>query len=216
MNGATVAELLADLIGPAANVDAQPTPANSAKAAKGRASFGAAADSGVSEGLRISAKPASEPVAPSHDSQVFAGIRNPLILAPSKQPCDSSQLSHTSQGWASANASGRPNRLSQADGDAAHAELWNEAACARFVARMSLFLRRGIDATDADDLAERLHLRDVQADDRHLCLECAHLVGRATTGRTCGNANAARLGRELPAAILVVLQRCPGFSGVTN
>ena len=72
----------------------------------------------------------------------------------------------------------RPYRLSQADADAAHAEPWDDAAIGRFVVRLSLFLRRGIDATDADDLAERLHLRDLQGDDRRLCLECAHLAGR--------------------------------------
>ena len=52
--------------------------------------------------------------------------------------------------------------LSQADADAAHAEAWSDAAIGRFVARVSLFMRRGISATDADDLAERLHLRDAQ------------------------------------------------------
>lgn len=55
----------------------------------------------------------------------------------------------------------RPHKLTPAESDAAHAEPWNEAAIGRFVARVGLFLRRGINATDADDLAERLHLRDV-------------------------------------------------------
>lgn len=36
-------------------------------------------------------------------------------------------------------------------------------ACARFVARVSLFMRRGINAADRDDLAERSHLRDAAA-----------------------------------------------------
>ncbi len=103
-------------------------------------------------------------------------------------------------------SSPRPFRLTQADADAAHAEPWTDAACGRFVARVSLFLRRGISATDADDLAERLHLRDVQGDDRRLCLECAHLAGRR-----CGNHVVAGVGRDLPAVLVTTLQRCSGF-----
>jgi hypothetical protein len=103
----------------------------------------------------------------------------------------------------------RPYRLTAAEADAAHAEPWDDAACGRFVARVSLFLRRGIYATDADDLAERLHLRDLQGDDRRLCLECAHLVER--NGRRCGNARAASVGRDLPADLATLLQRCHGF-----
>lgn len=100
--------------------------------------------------------------------------------------------------------------LTQAEADAAHAEPWNDTACARFAVRVGLFLRRGFNATDADDLAERLHLRDVQADDRVLCVECRHLAGRAGAWR-CGNARAADVGRDLPAALVTLPQRCPGF-----
>lgn len=108
-------------------------------------------------------------------------------------------------------AESRPYRPSKADADDAHAAPWDDAACARFVVRVSLFLRRGIDATDADDLAERLHLRDLQADDRRLCLECRHLAGRAGTWR-CGNHHAAGVGRELPRAMVTLAGRCPGFA----
>lgn len=105
----------------------------------------------------------------------------------------------------------RPYRLTEAEGDAAHAEPWDDAACARFVARVGLFLRRGIDATDADDLAERLHLRDLQGDDRRLCVECSHLAGRAGAWR-CGNHKGAGLGRDLPSDLVTLMQRCPGFA----
>lgn len=100
----------------------------------------------------------------------------------------------------------RPYSLTPAEANAAHAEPWDDAACGRFVARVTLFMRRGINATDADDLAERLHLRDVQGDARRLCLECAHL-----NGRRCGNARAAGVGRDLPGDLVTTLQRCPGF-----
>ena len=68
-------------------------------------------------------------------------------------------------------------------------------------------MRRGIDATDADDLAERLTLRDRDADDRVICVECSHY----RPGR-CGNHRSALMttadiGRDLAA----MLQRCPGF-----
>ncbi len=101
---------------------------------------------------------------------------------------------------------GRPYRLSQAEADAAHAEPWSDSTCGRFVARVALFMRGGINATDADDLAERLHLRDMQDDDRHLCLECRHLAGRR-----CCNLGVAGVGRDLPGETVFMLQRCPGF-----
>ena len=41
-----------------------------------------------------------------------------------------------------------------------------------------MFIWRGISTSDADDLAERLVLRDRDDDDRVLCVECKH--GRAT------------------------------------
>jgi len=80
------------------------------------------------------------------------------------------------------------------------------------VARVSLFMRRGINATDADDLAERLHLRDVQGDGRVLCLECLHLAGRAAAGWRCGNTHTAGIAPDLPAAMVALPQRCKGFS----
>lgn len=108
-------------------------------------------------------------------------------------------------------ATARPYKPTKAEGDAAHAEPWDDADCARFVARVGLFMRRGMNATDADDLAERLHLRDVRGDDRRLCIECAHLAGRAASGRRCGNAPAARMASDLAAELVMQAQRCGGF-----
>ena len=102
----------------------------------------------------------------------------------------------------------RPYALSQAEADAAHAQPWDDAACARFVARVVLFLRRGVNATAADDAAERAHLADIERDDRRACIECAHL-----RGVTCGNAATAGIGRDLPPELSrgLLLHRCPGF-----
>ena len=110
--------------------------------------------------------------------------------------------------YASADVPGaQPYRLTPAEADAAHAEPWDDAAIGVFTQRVVLYLRRGINATDADDLAERLHLRDLQGDDRWLCLECRHLAGRR-----CLNAGAAGVARDLPAEMVMQLQHCPGFA----
>lgn len=97
--------------------------------------------------------------------------------------------------------------LTPAEAYAAHADAWDDGAIARFQARTRHIRRLGFTAQDADDLAERLHLRDVHAGHRHLCLECKHY----RPGR-CGNHKAARLhaadvGRDLA----TMFQHCPGF-----
>ena len=206
----TVADMLADLIGPPAKSPwSGGTPATSATSATNERQRGFASGSRAATPLRHSATAA--PVVAK-----VAECRKPANGPQSEHPCGLSQKSQMSQGVAgiiaSARRRSRPYRLTKAEGDAAHAEPWNDAAIARFVARVTLFMRRGISATDADDLAERLHLRDVQGgNDRVLCLECVHL-----TGRRCGNTQAAGVGRELPFDLMATLQRCPGFSEATS
>jgi hypothetical protein len=101
-----------------------------------------------------------------------------------------------------------PYSLTKAEGDAAHAESWDDATIARFEARVGLFRRRGIEAQDADDLAERLMLRDKRGDDRRLCFECLHIQ----PGR-CSNHRQAHLqAPEVSRALIGLLQRCPGFA----
>ena len=67
--------------------------------------------------------------------------------------------------------------------DDCHAAAWDDAEISAFTTRVVFFLRRGIGADDADDLAERLTLRDRDGDDRRMCVECSHLgdgeIGRA-------------------------------------
>jgi hypothetical protein len=107
----------------------------------------------------------------------------------------------------------RPYRLAQAEGDAAHADHWDDAALARFQARAAAFQRRGFTEQDADDLAERAHLLEVQAEGRALCLTCRHLAGFVARGWRCGNHRAA--GLLLPDVSLdlaTMAQRCPGFA----
>lgn len=104
----------------------------------------------------------------------------------------------------------RPYRLSPAEGDVAHSAPWDDSSIARFSARLALLMRRGFNATDADDLAERLHLRDVTADGRVICAECRHLTGRPGAWY-CGNPRAAGVADELPDALVTAMQRCDGF-----
>lgn len=83
-------------------------------------------------------------------------------------------------------------------GDACHAPSWNDAEIQAFADRRDRLLRWGYAEQDADDLAERLTLRDREADDRRVCAECHH--GRA---RCCPD------GAPLPRD---VLHRCGAFS----
>lgn len=111
-------------------------------------------------------------------------------------------------GKAPSKPTARPYRLSPAQDDAAHAVAWDDAAIARFQARVMRLVQLGIAADHTDDLAERLHLRGVEGDDRVLCVECRH----HRPGR-CGNQHAAGLhSPELALNLAVMLQDCQGFN----
>ncbi|MCK6432049.1 MAG: hypothetical protein L6Q68_03310 [Aquabacterium sp.] len=114
-------------------------------------------------------------------------------------------------GYAPPEAVERPYRLAPADADRCHARPWDERACARFAARVSGFLRVGLAGVDADDLAERLHLRDLDRDDRRTCLECAVLVPMGPAGWRCGASARAGVAHALPLELVGALQRCAGF-----
>ncbi|CAN5533106.1 hypothetical protein BH10PSE16_BH10PSE16_33020 [soil metagenome] len=80
--------------------------------------------------------------------------------------------------------------------------------------RTALFNRRGLPALEAELLADKLVNRDREADDRRLCLECAHL-SRAG-GLRCAQWQRAGLGAPgIPAGMAVLLQRCDGFKAAT-
>lgn len=104
-------------------------------------------------------------------------------------------------------AQARPYRLALAQCDAAHVEAWDDGAIARFQARVVRLVRLGFDSDNADDLAERLHLRDVEGDYRTLCVECSHYrPGRCGNHRAAG-LQAADVGRDLAST----MQHCEGF-----
>ena len=81
--------------------------------------------------------------------------------------------------------------------------------------RLHHFARRGLTEPDAERTADKLVMRDREADDRRLCLECVHLAGRADlwgcrNWQRAGVATQAR-DAQLSAALVIQLQRCNGF-----
>lgn len=76
---------------------------------------------------------------------------------------------------------------------------WGDAEFRRFAFRAGLFQRRGLPASEAECLADRLALRDQERDDRRVCLECKHIRPQLR----CIHAHA---------VLNDVLQRCPSFS----
>ena len=114
---------------------------------------------------------------------------------------------------ASAPALNRGNPyMTREQGDECHACGWNDAEIETFIARAKRFALLGRD--DAEHLAERLTLRDRQADHRALCVECRELE---VTGRCA----AARRG-AIPGAdrrlepVQNILMRCEGFKGTVS
>ncbi len=110
-------------------------------------------------------------------------------------------------GKMSAAGADRPHRLSKNEADRCHSPCWDDIEIAAFTARAERFALLG--RLDADDLAERLTLRDRDGDDRRLCLECTWLgdTGRclaAATGRIRG------ADRRLE-PVQTILQRCDAF-----
>lgn len=99
-------------------------------------------------------------------------------------------------------------RLTLEQADRCHAPCWDDAEISEFVHRHFRLLALGFKDGDADDLAERLTLRDRDADDRRSCVECAHY----RPGR-CSNHKAAALqSAEVGRALAASLQRCDGFA----
>ena len=97
-----------------------------------------------------------------------------------------------------------------------HSTAMNTSEIDTFTARLARFTDKGINLDDGEALADKLALRDRESDDRRLCLECAHLAGRAGTWscknwRLAGIANTMRDAR-LSAALVMQLQRCNGFT----
>lgn len=82
-----------------------------------------------------------------------------------------------------------------------------------FTARLALFTDRGLSMGDAKAIAERLAKRDLEQDERRLCMECMHLSG-GTNSRRCSQWQKIGLirGAAIPGELVMLLQRCAGFN----
>lgn len=98
--------------------------------------------------------------------------------------------------------------LTSAQADECHAGGWDDAEIRKFTMRVIGFMRRGINPTDADDLAERLILRDREQDDRRMCVECSHLGER---GRCLAAAERLQDADRRLEPVPTILQRCDAF-----
>ncbi len=92
----------------------------------------------------------------------------------------------------------------------------NRAEIDTFAARLSRFINKGLTRNEGEVLADRLVLRDRDLDDGRVCLECKHLAGHGARSWHCANWQAANVAirspdAQLPADLVVQLQRCDGF-----
>ena len=92
------------------------------------------------------------------------------------------------------------------------APAWSAQDIERFLARRARLVRWGWAAADADDVAERLHMRDATGDTRVGCVECRHYErGHCARHRAALLASNV-IGRDLA----VLLQRCPAHAPAFN
>lgn len=93
-------------------------------------------------------------------------------------------------------------------GDECHEGGWDDAEIDTFMARSKCLSASG--RPDAEHLAERLTLRDRQADDRRMCVECRELEpsGRCAAARRGALTGTDRRLEPTPN----VLMRCPAFT----
>ena len=218
MNADPIDELFADLIGPIGIVCKSPTPAKAANAANREHPCGFAGDMTRCEDLRKAANSDDIVAQLDADSQEFAGVRRTINDSQSEQRRGFSQDSQDSQGFPGPNhvrlvsPAVRPYRLAPDDAEACHVPKWDDDEMARFVDRSATLRRSGSTEQDAEDLAERLTLRDRESDDRSLCVECINY----RRGR-CGNHAQAGLGApDVGRQLAALLQRCRGFQAAPS
>ena len=187
MSAALLDDLLAEFV--------RPAPAKAANPANRQQLRDVPADPAACEALRISAKTQPGPDLASANSQDFAVVRKPANRPESEERRGLSQDSQDSQGLP---------RPSTNDLDAV---AWSDADTAHFLDRRARLIRWGWPEPEAEALAERLVVRDRDADDRVSCADCRHYrPGRCGNHRTAG-LHSGDVGRDLAA----MLQRCPGF-----
>ena len=98
-----------------------------------------------------------------------------------------------------------------------HSTAMNGAEIDLFTARLHRFTDKGLTIADGESLADKLVVRDREADERRFCLECRHLSGYGQSSWRCSNWKVAgiairSLDAQLPADLVLQLQRCDGFA----
>jgi len=98
-----------------------------------------------------------------------------------------------------------------------HSSAMNGAEIDTFTARLARFTDKGLSLDDAERLADKLVIRDREADDRRVCLECVHLRhgGRCGNWRAAGVASNA-MDARFPGDFTTMLQRCDGYQLAIN
>lgn len=139
------------------------------------------------------------------ETEVLGVLGVPLALV-----CDEPRPARSPEPGPAAETRGaeiRPYMLTAAQLARAHASPWEDAAIARFQARARRFLQRGHPEQDAEDLAERLHLRDIDECGRAICLECVNLCANGRCAEAGGLPGADRWHQPVPS----ILMRCERF-----
>ena len=83
----------------------------------------------------------------------------------------------------------------------------NEAQIQLMLKRIARFESLGLPGPQAEGIADRLHWRDMDGDDRRMCVECHHLKSRVDLDTDERVQFCARKQAALPTQ----LQRCPQF-----
>jgi hypothetical protein len=115
----------------------------------------------------------------------------------------------------------QPLTITQEDPDRwcwPHSDAMNGAEIDAFTARVHRFTAKGLRPADAEQMADRLVIRDREQDARRVCLECGHCSGSKSW--RCGNWKQAAIGTRaadagLAHGLVVMLQHCPGFREAT-
>jgi hypothetical protein len=98
-----------------------------------------------------------------------------------------------------------------------HSSAMNGTEIDLFSARLHRFTDKGLTRNDGETLADKLVLRDRDQGDRRVCLECQHFAGHGAGSWRCSNWQTAGVAirsrdAQLPADLVVQLQRCDGFT----
>lgn len=199
MTAGVVAELLADLLGPAPSNPPVESVANAANPANREHPCALPTTAGFGECMRTgtNARPTDRPA--RAESHRVAGARMVGAGSPTLRRREESQDSQQSQSDMGTTVG------VAADGGALGG--WTREDIQRFIVRRDRLLRWGWQHEEAEAMAERLTLRDRSCDPRVCCLECRqHRHGRCNAPAAAGLQTPV-VSRDLAA----LLQRCHGF-----